>query len=362
MVGGRPVRPPGTDGVTRVAAIDCGTNSIRLLVADVPAERRAHRPAAPDGGRAARSGRRRHRPARAGGDRAHPAGARRVRRRRPATSVRRRCGWSPPAPPGTRPTGHDFEDMVLATLGAAPDVVTGREEAELSFLGATASLDAAAGRTARARRDRRSWSSTSAAARPSSSWATRRGPGGALGRHRLRPADRAAPARRPADGGGDRAAPRPTSGPPWPTSRAEVPVAEAASLVGLAGSVTTVAALALRAARLRPGRDPRLAGSRSTPSVRSPPTCSPRPGERRAAMPVMHPGRVDVIGAGALVLAGAHGRVRHGRGRGQRARHPRRHRAAAGCASRRPRRRRPVRRAVRSSRRSGISQISAPPA
>src|SRR3712207_5738125 len=38
----------------------------------------------------------------------------------------------------------DFEDMVSATLGQLPDVVTGSEEAELSFLGATASLDGAA--------------------------------------------------------------------------------------------------------------------------------------------------------------------------------------------------------------------------
>src|SRR4051794_31811788 len=38
----------------------------------------------------------------------------------------------------------DFEQMVVATLGQKPDVVPGREEAELSFLGATASLDAAA--------------------------------------------------------------------------------------------------------------------------------------------------------------------------------------------------------------------------
>ena len=38
----------------------------------------------------------------------------------------------------------DFEQMVLATLGRLPDVVPGREEAELSFLGATASLETAA--------------------------------------------------------------------------------------------------------------------------------------------------------------------------------------------------------------------------
>src|SRR4051794_6200333 len=106
----------------------------------------------------------------------------------------------------------DFEHMVNATLGQLPDVVTGREEAELSFLGATASLAAAArggdpprppflvvdiggggggggggvalpgapppppprGRGGAPRRGRRSWSSTSAAGRPSSCSATPR--------------------------------------------------------------------------------------------------------------------------------------------------------------------------------------------
>ena len=46
---------------------------------------------------------------------------------------------------------------------------------------------------------RRTWSSTSAAARPSSSSATPTVEQRDLGRHRLRPDDRAAPARRPAD-------------------------------------------------------------------------------------------------------------------------------------------------------------------
>jgi len=80
-----------------------------------------------------------------------------------------------------------------------------------------------------------------------------------------------------------------------------VPVAEAGSLVGLAGSVTTVAALALDL----PAYDPvAIHGSRIPVSaVRSVAagllTATRR---RRAALPVMHPGRVDVIGAGALVL------------------------------------------------------------
>lgn len=80
-----------------------------------------------------------------------------------------------------------------------------------------------------------------------------------------------------------------------------VPLAEARTLVGLAGSVTTVAAIAL-------GLDeydrPAIHHSRiSYEAVRE---ISERmlklTHAERAAIPVMHPGRVDVIGAGALVL------------------------------------------------------------
>ena len=82
---------------------------------------------------------------------------------------------------------------------------------------------------------------------------------------------------------------------------AEVPVRKARTLVGLAGSVTTVAAIALgldhydsarihhsrvSAARVHQIAADLLAMARA----------------ERAAIPVMHPGRVDVIGAGALVL------------------------------------------------------------
>jgi exopolyphosphatase / guanosine-5'-triphosphate,3'-diphosphate pyrophosphatase len=82
---------------------------------------------------------------------------------------------------------------------------------------------------------------------------------------------------------------------------AVVPFGQAATLVGLAGSVTTVAALALGlpeydasvihhsripAADVRRVSDELLAMTRA----------------QRAALAVMHPGRVDVIGAGALVL------------------------------------------------------------
>ncbi|WP_328748013.1 Ppx/GppA family phosphatase [Streptomyces sp. NBC_00285] len=80
-----------------------------------------------------------------------------------------------------------------------------------------------------------------------------------------------------------------------------VPLREARTLVGLAGSVTTVAAIALgldeydsaRIHHSRIGRD-RVKGISDALLKAT--------HEQRAAHPAMHPGRVDVIGAGALVL------------------------------------------------------------
>jgi exopolyphosphatase/guanosine-5'-triphosphate,3'-diphosphate pyrophosphatase len=81
-----------------------------------------------------------------------------------------------------------------------------------------------------------------------------------------------------------------------------VPLADAGTLVGLAGSVTTVAAMALdlptydrdRIHHSRiPSADVHRVADRLLAMTRS----------ERAALPFMHPGRVDVIGAGALVLA-----------------------------------------------------------
>ncbi|MFJ3878312.1 exopolyphosphatase [Streptomyces sp. NPDC090077] len=80
-----------------------------------------------------------------------------------------------------------------------------------------------------------------------------------------------------------------------------VPLAEARTLVGLAGSVTTVAAIALGltaydSSAIHHSRIPyervREISERMLTATHA----------ERAAIPVMHPGRVDVIGAGALVL------------------------------------------------------------
>jgi exopolyphosphatase/guanosine-5'-triphosphate,3'-diphosphate pyrophosphatase len=286
--------------MTRVASIDCGTNSIRLLVADVPAKgahadllRRMEVVRLGQGvdatGRLAPEAIERTRRVLA----EYAASARDLG----ATAVRM------VATSATRDAANraDFEDMVAATLGRLPDVVTGREEAELSYVGATASLDAAAAAHA------------SAPPRPPflvvdiGGGSTEFVLGDAVGVR----------AARSVDIGCVRLTERHLHGDP-PTAdevarteadiraalgdvRAEVPVADAVTLVGLAGSVTTVAALALElpvydADAIHGSRiavdDVRAVTADLLAAARS----------KRAAMPVMHPGRVDVIGAGALVL------------------------------------------------------------
>ena len=80
-----------------------------------------------------------------------------------------------------------------------------------------------------------------------------------------------------------------------------MPLGRAATLVGLAGSVTTVAGIALGLPEYDPAaiHRSRISADDVTPS---PSDCWRRPRSERAAIPVMHPGRVDVIAAGAMVL------------------------------------------------------------
>src|SRR3712207_5264759 len=286
--------------MTRVAAIDCGTNSIRLLVADVPP------------GGAHTDLLRRMEVVRLGEGvdatgRLAPQAIERTRRVLEeyaaqaadlgATAVRM------VATSATRDAANrgDFEDMVVATLGHKPDVVAGTEEAELSFIGANASLDAAA--------------ATHGNRPPGPPFLVVDIGGGSTEFVLGDPAGvRGA---RSVDIGCVRLTERHLHGAP-PTAEqvrraeddvraalgevtAEVPVAETASLVGVAGSVTTVAAIALGL----PAYDPdAIHGSRipveAVRGVTADLLGATR--ERRAAMPVMHPGRVDVIGAGALIL------------------------------------------------------------
>ena len=80
-----------------------------------------------------------------------------------------------------------------------------------------------------------------------------------------------------------------------------VPLGEAKTLVGLAGSVTTVAAIALELTEYDPER---IHGARLSADTIG--AVSDRllglSRDERAQIHVMHPGRVDVINAGALVL------------------------------------------------------------
>jgi exopolyphosphatase/guanosine-5'-triphosphate,3'-diphosphate pyrophosphatase len=84
-------------------------------------------------------------------------------------------------------------------------------------------------------------------------------------------------------------------------ARADVPLDSAVTFVGVAGTVTTIAAIALGL----PAYDPdAIHGSTITSDQVQDVTrrLLAMTHEQRAALPVMHPGRVDVIGAGALVL------------------------------------------------------------
>jgi exopolyphosphatase/guanosine-5'-triphosphate,3'-diphosphate pyrophosphatase len=130
----------GTDGAGSVAAVDCGTNSTRLLVADAggrPLERLMRITRLGQG--VDREGRLDERAMKRTID--VLAEFRRVmdhygvtRARATATAAAREAGN----------TG-EFARRVTEVLGVAPEVLDGEEEGRLTYLGATADLDPAAG-------------------------------------------------------------------------------------------------------------------------------------------------------------------------------------------------------------------------
>ena len=145
-----------------MAAIDCGTNSLRLLVADVD----------PATGTLADVDRRMEivrlgQGVDATGRLAPAALARTLRALRGLRGDRGRrgrVGVRMVATSATRDAANaaEFVAGVREVLGVGPEVLSGDEEARLSFTGATAEL------AGRARRPRRTWSWTSAVAPPSS--------------------------------------------------------------------------------------------------------------------------------------------------------------------------------------------------
>ena len=291
----------------RVAAVDCGTNSLRLLVADVDLDRAELTDVA-----------RRMEIVRLGegvdqtGRLAPEALARTTGMLRDYADVIAGAAAGAVrmvATSATRDASNtaEFTRQVKEILGVAPEVLTGSEEAVLSFTGATAELAAVPGP------------------------ARFRGPflvvdiGGGSTEFVLGQAttagrkDAGAPAVQAisVDIGCVRMTERhlhsdPPSGAELAAATADidaaldavtgaVPVRQARTLIGLAGSVTTVAGIAMGlpaydAARIHHARVSAADVHEVTRSLLAQTRAA------RAAIGVMHPGRVDVIGGGALIL------------------------------------------------------------
>jgi len=286
--------------MTRVAAIDCGTNSIRLLVADVdPAtgslvdlDRRME---------VVRLGQDVDRTGRL----APEALERTFEATRRYAAIGAELGVEATrfvATSASRDAENrdEFVDGVRAILGVEPEVVDGEEEASLSFRGATSVLadrhrgpylvvDIGGGSTELV------LGTTSPVAMVSMDVGCVRLTERHLHDDPPTPAQVAAASRDV-----DHA---------LTAARAVVPLGRTATLVGVAGSVTTVTAHALRLTRYDPARihgavlpvEEVLAACRDLLA---------RTREERAVLPFMHPGRVDVIGAGALVWSDVITRVR----------------------------------------------------
>jgi exopolyphosphatase / guanosine-5'-triphosphate,3'-diphosphate pyrophosphatase len=296
---------------TRVAAIDCGTNSIRLLIADLHPEVAGDRGSTDPGHSSPLTDvTRQMRIVRLGEGVDRTGRLAEAALDRTMTALREYAGLIADAKPAavrmvatsaTRDAANsqEFTDRVFDILGTAPEVITGDEEAWLSFTGATREL---AGTPL---------SAAGSCPPPylvtdiggGSTEFVLGGPDGVAGARSVNIgcvrlterhlhddpplASQTAATIRDIDAGLDQAA--------------AVQAEKARTLVGLAGSVTTVAAIALglgaydsariHHSRISAARVHEIAG-RLLAMTRA----------ERAAIPVMHPGRVDVIGAGALIL------------------------------------------------------------
>ncbi|NUK01593.1 Ppx/GppA family phosphatase [Streptomyces lunaelactis] len=280
--------------MTRVAAVDCGTNSIRLLVADADPETgelieldrrmiivRLGQGVDRTGRLAPEALERTFAACREYADAIKEYGAEKIRF--VATSASRDAS-----------NRDEFVRGVLDILGVEPEVITGEQEAEFSFTGATKELtgrtdlekpylvvDIGGGSTEFVVGDGHVRAARSVD----------------IGCVRL--TERHAPSS-PATLGQITAI-RADIDAALDVVEESVPITEAHTLVGLAGSVTTVAGIALdletydsaaiHHARISLEQVQEITGALLNSTH-----------DERAAIPVMHPGRVDVITAGALVL------------------------------------------------------------
>nr|WP_202443450.1 Ppx/GppA phosphatase family protein [Streptomyces sp. SID8375] len=193
----------------------------------------------------------------------------------------------------------DFVRGVVDILGVEPEVITGDQEAEFSFNGATKEL------TGRADVERPflvvdiGGGSTEFVLGDASVRAARSVDVGCVRmteRHLVHEGEISDP-----PSPGQIAAIKADVAAALDRAEETVPLREAATLVGLAGSVTTVAAIALGlnqydSEAIHHSRIPLAKVREITDRLVS------STHAERAAIPVMHPGRVDVIAAGALVL------------------------------------------------------------
>jgi exopolyphosphatase / guanosine-5'-triphosphate,3'-diphosphate pyrophosphatase len=275
--------------MTRVAAIDCGTNSIRLLLAE-PGEDGALVDVAREM-RIVRLGQ--------GVDRTGRLAPEAITRTRHAlveyAELIEKHGASAVrmvATSATRDAANraDFTTMVHAVLGAEPEVITGAEEAALSFAGAVAGLPEAAAPVLVA--DIGGGSTELVLGNGElASHSMDIGCVRMTERHlRADPPSAAQIAATVADVGAAIAA-----------AAGDVPIARAATFVGVAGTVTTLAAIVHGLPRYDPAA---IHGSTMTAGEVADVTgrLVAMTHDQRAALPVMHPGRVDVIGGGALIL------------------------------------------------------------
>jgi exopolyphosphatase / guanosine-5'-triphosphate,3'-diphosphate pyrophosphatase len=280
--------------MTRLAGIDCGTNTIRLLIAD----HRSGDPALTDRLRQARIVRLGQGVDRTG--RLAPEAIERTRAvlaeyvaacrddgveriRMVATSATRDAE-----------NRDEFAAMVRATLGADSDVLTGAEEAQLSFTGAVRDVPDSPGPHLVA--DIGGGSTELVLGhddRPGIAGAHSMDIGSVRLTERHLPGDPPGPDEVAAAEADIRAA--------LAVAREDVAIERAGTLVAVAGTATTMAALALGLrtydpARVHHSRIPadtvRALADRLLRATRA----------ERAAEQVIQPGRVDVIGAGALIL------------------------------------------------------------
>lgn len=281
--------------MTRVAAVDCGTNSLRLLIAEVTDEghrdliRRMEITRLGQGvdatGRLAPQALERSRGVLAGygaSIRDHQVSAVRVA----ATSATRDAA-----------NRAEFEAIVREAIGVAPEVITGEEEARLSFTGAVSGLadprppvlvcDIGGGSTELVVGEREPDGGYRILGAHSMDIGSVR-----MTERHLRD-DPPTPAQIAAAEADIRAA--------LATATARVPARGAGTFVGVAGSITTIAGVALGL----PAYDSaRIHHSRfeATEVERVAAMLLAADHDTRAAQPTIHPGRVDVIAAGALIL------------------------------------------------------------